>query len=167
MKRISDEDGMEAGGRNVGRLALSLIPWALGIGALVWLGVWIGIHEFRHELSQEERAAIYVGAKERPHSRLIINTIKSDCSTVTRADLDGSDLIMYAKNDCHETLRYLAWRWQLLSPDGTVLKEEYVNGCPVPRMPGDSAECRMQDHYASVSDDDRAATVRVWTQITP
>ncbi len=50
------ENGVQNGARNIGRLALALIPWALAIGASVWLGVYVGIHQFRHELSQEDRA---------------------------------------------------------------------------------------------------------------
>lgn len=87
----SRESGIDSGARNVGRFFLSLVPWALGVGALVWLSVYIGVHTFYHEIQQEQRAATYIGAAERPKSKIKIEVKEVDCSRVTRADLDGTE----------------------------------------------------------------------------
>jgi hypothetical protein len=157
------EDGINSGARRFGRLCLALIPWALGIGASAWLGVWIGVHEFRHTLSQEERAAVYAGAQARPKAKIEISVIPHDCSVVTRTDIDGSALLIYSQNNCHKRLDYFAWYWQLVSPNGTVLKDGYQNWrCPVPVEPNDIAECRIE-----INTDDRTNILRVWTQVNP
>jgi hypothetical protein len=159
-----NESGTDSGFRNVGRFFLSLIPWALGIGAITWLSVWVGVHEYRREINQENRAATYVGASERPSSKLVIEVKSKDCSVITRADANGDELIIYALNGCHKSLDYLAWHWQGLSPDGTVIAQHYTNAatCSVPVYPGDKAECKL-----TISTDDRIKTLRIWTQITP
>jgi hypothetical protein len=154
------EDGVNAGARNFGRLMLALIPYALGLAALVWLSFYIGAHKFRRELSQEERAAVYVGAQQRPTQKLKIEVVKRDCSTITRSDVDGEMLLIYARNDCHENLSYFSWHWEEVSPSGTVIGEGYENSCPNPTFPGDSAECSL--HIAS---DDRASLLRIWTAV--
>src|SRR5258708_5935846 len=108
MKRISNEDGVNAGQRNIGRFFLAAIPWLLGLGASVWLGVWIGYHDFRHQLSQEDRAAIYVGAENRPKAKIIPTIMPKDCTHITRADIDGSTLLLWARNDCDSYLSYMS-----------------------------------------------------------
>ena len=72
--------------------------------------------------------------------------------------------MIYATNECRKTLDYVSWHWQGISPDGTVIAMGYTNNayCPVPRMPGDKAECKME-----ISTDDRIKTLRVWIQTTP
>lgn len=157
-----NEDGVNAGVRNFGRLALALIPWALGIGFAAWLGVWVALHQYRHELSQEDRAAVYVGAAERPKSKLAVDIIPQDCSVITRADINGEDLLLYAKNNCHAKVRYMEWHWEALSPDRTVIHGGYENWkCPDVIMPGDVAECKL-----SINMDDRTAVIRVWTKVS-
>ena len=66
------EDGINSGYRNIGRLALASIPYVLGLGAAVWLGVWMTGHDFRRLLSQEDRAAVYTGAAQRPKGKIEI-----------------------------------------------------------------------------------------------
>lgn len=137
-----------------------MIPYALGLGLATWGGIWMGIHNFRHQLSQEERAAVYTGAAERPKAKIKVLVESRDCTHLTHADLDGESLVLYAKNDCHVPLRYLAWHWQMLSPNRTVIAQGHENtsSCAVPIQPGDTAECHTQ-----VVADDRAETLRVWT----
>lgn len=155
------EDGINSGARNVGRLALSLVLLALGLGASVWFGVYMGVHQFRRELSQEERAAIVVGAEVRPTEKIAVALSQSGCVRVTRADLDGRNLIIYTSNGCHRELTYVEWHWEELSPSGTVVHGGWTNWqCPAPRLPGDSAECR----FDNIELDDRAASMRVWVK---
>lgn len=156
---MREVDGMSSGGRSFGRLCLALIPWALGIGASVWLGVYIGVHQFRHELSQEERAAIFTGAQERPKQKIAVHTLSRDCTKIVRADLDGDSLTLYAENDCGYFLDYMEYHWEFISPNGTILNQGYHNGatCPIPSEPRDKAECSF-----SVDPDDRAESLKVW-----
>jgi hypothetical protein len=154
------ENGINSGARNFGRLCLALILLALGLGASVWFGIYVGVHQFQHTLSQEERAAVAVGAAVRPEAPIAVALVKRDCTEVTRADLDGSALVILARNGCHDTLSYFEWHWELLSPTGVVLKSGYRNyQCPIPNV-GETAECRFE----SIPTDDRAASARVWTR---
>ena len=143
----------------IGKFFLALIPWALGLGASVWLGVWIGVYHFRKELSQENRAATYVGATERPKSKIAVQIIPGGCLLVSRVDVDGGDLLIYWKNTCGFRLDYAELHYEAISPDGTILSQWYDNGsqCSFPTFSGDTAECRT-----TVRDDDRVAKLRVW-----
>lgn len=172
MVRISNEDGREAAARNWGRFALSAIPWALGMGASVWLGVYIGVHQINQQTSQEQRAAVAVGAEERPKSRITfdLSTAQTYCAGVTRADIDGPMLRLWATNDCHGPLTGMDWHYEMLSPNGTVLHASVTNQnsayseCPMPRLPKDSAECVFgSSKYSELPIDDRVSTIRVWT----
>lgn len=158
---MANEDGVNSGARNFGRLCLAMIPWALGIGFSVWLGVFLALREYHREVIQEQRAAQYTGAAERPQSKLKIEILPNSCVKITHVDVDGSDLRMYAKNECHEPVKYVDWYWQLISPNGTALKQGDVNTatCPAPMQPGDAAECKPYNFEV----DDRAETLRVWT----
>lgn len=158
--KTRNEDGNNAGARNIGRLALALIPWALGLGATGWLGVWIGIHEWKHTLSQKDRAAMYVGAAERPNGKIKIEILNTSCVRVTRVDIDGSTALVYSINECHASVGYSEAHIEFISPDGTILSSEFHNegNCPIPREHGDKAECRF--NYAST--DERIAKIRAW-----
>lgn len=160
------EDGVNAGARNVGRFFLAAIPWILGLAAAVWFGVYVGIHNFRHELSQEElehirqqRAAVYVGAENRPTGKMKVDIVPNWCVSIIRVDVDGENLLLYGRNDCHTKVDYVVWKWQEVSPNGTSLHTEWTNLCPEPLLPGDVSECKME-----IVPDDRAAAVRVWTE---
>lgn len=160
MKRISEEDGLNAGFRNIGRFYLALIPWALAVGALAWMGTWVAFHEWQRETRQEKRAAIYVAAPEPVKSKIKITVLKRSCVKVERADLDGRSLIIYAAApsgcDSISGLGYAEWHWQEVSPDGTVLHADYSN-----EMNIHSGE-KVEFKFTIPSDDDRVAEVRVW-----
>ena len=163
--RISDEDGFNAGFRNYGRLCLALIPWALGIGALSWMAVYVWGHYIGNELDQERRAAIYTGAGKAPKSKIAVEMLNKSCVKVTRADIDGSMLYLYARNDCRESLSYLRWNWEELSPDGTVIHAGEANSCPIPTENGDEAECQFGGWFhwpEGIDTDKRVDRIRVW-----
>lgn len=166
---MTTEDGVNAGARNVGRFFLMAVPLILALGATAWLGFYMGVHDVRKQLSQEERAAIAVGVTDGPLvGRYRIEIERPDCVTVTRADLDGSTLYLYATNTCRRAIRYLAWHIALVSPDGTILHTKYTNLCPVPRAPNAKAECVFsRATYLDVPLDDRAAVLRVWAMTSP
>lgn len=170
MRRLSNEDGREAGARNWGRFALFLIPLVLGIAASIWLGVYIGTHRFNRELSQEDRAANAVGAEVRPTDKITFDLKKNQkhCAPVTRADLDGKTMRLYATNNCGVELTGMDWWYALVSPDGTILHDGYMNQrtstCPAPRFPNDKSECVFAGTSGGyIEIDDRVESVRVWT----
>ena len=160
---MRNEDGLNAGFRNVGRFFLSLVPWAFAIGIMAWIGVWVALDQYNQRVSQERRRASYVGAEEKPKEKLIIDVVPVDCLHVTRADTDGDKLTIYARNDCKDRgVDYTAYHWQAISPDGTILAQNYTNLCPVPSRYGDKAECQME-----VSTDDRTKSLRIWVKDRP
>lgn len=113
------EDGFNVACRRFGMLGLALVPWALGIGAMAWLGVYAYQHTLRRELSQEERAAVYVGAKERPTAKIKILVEPSGCLVFDRVELDGAMLNGYFHATCAE--HFIQLFHKLKSPDGTVI----------------------------------------------
>ena len=158
---MSSEDGVNAGYRNLGRFFLALVPWALGIGALAWLSVYIGVHTFYHEKLQEDRAAQWTGAEQRPAGKIAVEIRPVDCLHIKHADIDGDELSLYAQNDCHQSITYNEWHWQQISPDGTITHEGYANGatCATLNDAGDKGECKL-----TLEDDDRVKKIRVWIE---
>lgn len=164
MKRISDESGIQAGARNVGRFFLFMIPWALGTAALVWLAFFMGAHEWFNTLSQGQRRAIYVGAEQRPKSKLKIETPPS-AAVVDRVDLEGSTLAVYFH--ALAEMRYGIYiNWQLVSPDGTLLSSgaERSEACggPTSLKKGEKGEAVLSGWLYGVKTDSRAEAIRVW-----
>lgn len=166
MRRLSNESGSEAGFRNIGRYYLAMIPFALGIGAAVWLGVWVYGHTLYKAVAQEERAAVYVGAAAKPQGKIAIEIDNSrSCVKVSRADYNGWSLYIYSRNDCSMLIHYLSYHWQTISPNNTVLHEGDSPLCPVPTEPGDMAECQFAYwDFDSVSVDSRTDRIRVWVE---
>lgn len=158
MNRISNEDGVNAGYRNLGRFFLSLIPWALGIGAMAWLGTFIAFHEWQREMRQSQRAAVYVGSPDPQKAKVKITVVKNGCITVNRVDLDGIRLVINASatSQCigSGVPNYTEWKWQLVSPDGTVLASETENSCNLDA--GAKMECRLE-----IGEDDRASELKI------
>jgi hypothetical protein len=145
----------------VGAFFYALIPWALGIGGTALLTAYITAHTIHRQIEQEARMAHYVGADHTPKAPYAIEAIYPiDSVTITRADFDGSALLMYSKNVGHDAIGYLAWHWQTVSPDGTVLASGFENNatCASPMQPGQSAECKV----AIDGDDDRVAKIQIW-----
>lgn len=131
------------------------------VGCVVWLSFFRDAHDFHHDLSQQDRAAQAVGATERPTSKMQIEIQRRMCANITDADIDGKDLTVHARNDCHRGFDYLEYHYELLSPDGTAIAGGYHNeaNCPIPATVGSKAECKFE-----IPDDDRAKVVRVWMQ---
>lgn len=174
------ESGLDAGYRNIGRFFLWAIPLVLGLAAATWLGVWIDAHELEHTLTQEQRAAVYVGAESRPKSKVLVSILPSQpmydfaftkdepCAPIIKVDVDGSNLLMYAQNDCRVPITRLTWHWQQVSPNGTVLTDSDWSSCAIPTIPGDKSECEVPvngDRYEP-DVDSRTATIRVWTVVS-
>jgi hypothetical protein len=145
--------------KGIGSFFLALIPWALAIGLGAWFGLYVSFHDFDHQESQEKRAAVYVGAQTPPKSKVKIEIVPHDCTHITRADIDGTQLMLYAQSTCQgRKLDYLEWHWQMIAPDSTAIQAGYENMCAVPIHYGDKAECQVE-----VKDDERADKIRIWT----
>lgn len=141
--------------------AFVIVFCGLALGCVIWLGFFQDTHEFKRELRQEDRKAEFVGAAERPASKIKVQVLKRDCTVITNATLDGEDMTVYARNDCHQQIRYMEYRWQTIAPNGTAIGSGYTNtaNCAIPMMPGKLAECSIK-----VGTDDRIDTVMVWTE---
>jgi hypothetical protein len=180
---MTNEDGLNTGYRNVGRFFLFAIPLVLGLAATVWFGLWVSGYEFQrrkaevaHELTQQERAAVYVGAQVRPKGKLAVQLSQEGCFKIVRADLDTKkpeygygfeySLLLYAQNLCTSTRHeygisddsgYREWHWAAISPNGVMLKEGYTNyECPKPAFQ-EIGECRFD-----IDPDDRIDHFKVW-----
>ena len=156
------EDGFNAGIRYIGITYLWTIPLILGLAAAVWFGFYLNVHYFRRELSQEERAAIYVGAKERPKSKINIETPNHGIVKIDRVDLDGTAAMLYFHNSGTGVLTFLKASWTLISPDGTRMASgsdyiENING-PTTLGPGEKGEAIFQG-YQGIRIDSRTATI--------
>jgi hypothetical protein len=139
------------------------IPYALGSGAMVWLGFFIAGRNFFNQLSQEQRRAIYVGAAEAPKSKLKIELANNGPLKITRADLDGSTVSLYFTNTGTQQVRGIKMSWQLISPDRTNLASgsEYSVLCGGPNTlePGEKGESVLSG-YHGINLDKRAAAIR-------
>lgn len=140
------------------------IPAILGVAFSVWLGAYIQAHEFFHILSMEQRAAIYVAAPQATKEPVKIEVRKPDCIFVQRVDLDGSEIIIYGRNDCGHSIGYMEWHWQEKSPNGIVIGQDYTNfRCPIPYAANEVAECRMHIENPDV----RTNSIQVWATTRP
>lgn len=120
-----DEDGFNAGARRFGALCLSLIPWALGVGAAVWFGLYLTQHYAFRQMDIEQRAAEYVGAKIPIKEKIKVKVKTKSCIVITRAVEHGDLLEAYFTNTCGVDRNYLQMEMRMISPDGTVLKSDW------------------------------------------
>jgi len=157
------EDGFNAGYRRIGTLALYTIPLVLGAAACVWLGFSMAAHGWFNLLSQEDRRAIYVGAKDRPKSKMNILTPNTGCIKIDRVDLDGSTAAVYFHSECISSVGFAQVKWQLISPDGTALGSGrcYVNLCGGPSdiERNQKGEVVLSGFSYGISTDDRAQSI--------
>lgn len=166
MKRFSNEAGTEAGVRNWGRFALMFGFFWLAVASSVWLGTYVEAHQFKKELSQEERRAIFVGAYQRPTAKIRVETPNETCLMVTHADLDGVIISAYVQNNCDgkKVLYNFKIYYQAVAPNGTLLEGSWLRSVdarlsPERLEPGEQGEFVFR--YA-VDVDDRTAAVRIW-----
>lgn len=109
-------------------LAFALVPWALGIGAVVWLTAFSGARELSHALGQEKRAAVAVGAATLPTAPYQLELDNHWAVKIERATWDGEDLWLYVRNSGSTQVGDIKLDAEQISPDGTVIQsiDEYA-----------------------------------------
>lgn len=155
--------------KSVHAVILSAIPWVLGLGASVWFGVYMTADRFADEKKTKERRAEAVGAPpviEAPFE--IVVKPSKHCIYIERAEFNGKELVIYTVNSCKvaTTEDYMLWRFKLVSPDGTILLNDYYNTgvCAKPMEPGDRAECEIGSWKFNKSKVERASKLTVWLE---
>lgn len=141
------------------------IPAVLAIAALWWLAFGEGIHYFTRALSQEQRAAEWVGAKVKPRAplKIEIDTAPDAQVKIDRANFDGGDLWIYYSSE--GGAEFIKCNWKEYAPDGTIVasKERIyptVDGegqSPDSLGPGERAELHLK-----VLSDPRAVSIKIW-----
>lgn len=122
--RLSDEDGLSAGWRNGGRLALAMIPAALGGAAVLWLTAAVGWIDLARTRRVERRSMESVGIAEKPTTPIVVRNHDAACLKIQSSVLDGRELLFYALNTCDRWLSGPNYLIRVKAPDGTVIKSE-------------------------------------------
>jgi hypothetical protein len=137
-------------------LALALVPAAVAVGASAWLGFTITLRGFSLQISQEHRRAIYVGAPTPIADPLRFVIEKDGPMTITRADVEGRELVAYAQNTSRVPQCFSELHWALLSPTGVLIRAgaEYVEDVEAPVHHAEIVELR-----AEIGDDVRASAL--------
>lgn len=165
MKRISNEDGRDAGARNFGRLALAIIPLVLGLAASVWLGIWIESHYFLIDVRQEQRRGQMVGAPVALEDPLAITTpvrLQTEHLAIDRAEYSSGELTVRF-HATHDTQGFeLHWAW--ISPDGTHMGQGWdkVDVLKGPWSLASGEKGIVTDQNVGI--EPRASTLEVWME---
>lgn len=142
----------------VGAFFYAAIPALLAGALLMYFAFYTGIIDWQKAQRVEGRMDNRVGVHGELRAPVDLIIRKADCLEVTRAFLDGDTGTMYIKNDCHRHLSYMEWHWNIIAPDGTIIKDNYSNDLNVP-LDGETVEKNF-----NLDDDSRAAKIVVWAQ---
>lgn len=146
-------------------LCLAVIPWILGLAAVVWFGLYVSVHEFNRTVTQEKRAADWVGEKTPPKAavKLVIKNRERGCTKIESAHFDGDDLWVYAQRICGGP-GYAEIHWKAVAADGTVVSAGYDNSTGL-----ESADDGERAEYKpySYKPDPRTTAVILYTKDTP
>lgn len=131
-------------------------PAILGVGAIVWLTFFDGAHTFDRKLSQEQRHAEIVGAKELPKApmKIVLANRRASPVAIDRAEADGSDVWFYWSNRSRSPVCYVEFTWKATAPDGTVVARDRTFLTTASVDPGERSEAHI-----SVPADPRAVTL--------
>jgi hypothetical protein len=162
MYRVSNEDGRIAGVRNFGRLALFFIPFALGIAASVWLGVWIQAHYFLIDRDQERRIGSYVGAPDPERKPYTVTVDRGMKTSIDNVNINGDQMTVLFHNFSSSEASGIQVHWQLVSPDGTKLSDhwDWVHAIGGPGELGPKEKGIVTEK--NLSPDPRASGIEVW-----
>lgn len=141
------------------------IPAVLGLAALYWLAFGQGLHYFQRTLSQESRAAEWVGAKIKPRAPMKIEMVNQPDARVRidHATFDGGDLWIYYYSELGAS--YIQFNWKEIAPDGTVVAAK-ENGYPSVygegQSPNELAAGERAELHLKINSDPRAVSIRLW-----
>lgn len=129
MRRISNEEGREASARNIGRLALSMIPAALGGAAVLWVLAASGWVDLSKSYRAERRVLSSVGLQSVPFDPIVFETHDARCLKVDAASMrDGDHVVFYVKNTCTEWLKVPNYGYRVQSGDAVVDSGRFAYG---------------------------------------
>lgn len=103
------------------------IPAALGLAAIYWLIFVRGFMEVRRGIVMDSRHNEIVGAKSIPRGaiQMAIVDVKPDGPVIERAEIVGSDLTVWVRNDGQRTVQgvidAVEVEWKAIAPDGTIV----------------------------------------------
>ena len=123
--RISNEDGWSAQSRNYGRLALSLIPAALGGAAILWIAAAAGWIDLTSQRRISQRSMESVGVSAPPEAPITVMGHNSECLKVESSFVVSGKLTFYVRNTCGQWLWTPTYRTRLKAPDGTVIEGHF------------------------------------------
>src|SRR6188508_2176701 len=104
MRRLSNEDGINAGIRNIGRYALFMIPAALGGAACLWIAAGLGWIDLSREIRKERRLLDGVHISVPADEPIKQVAFDDRCLKVDKMFLDSEHVTFYVRNSCD---RYL------------------------------------------------------------
>lgn len=127
MYRLSNEEGRQASARNLGRLALAIIPAALGGAAALWILAASGYIDLRKEIRAEERVTKSVGLTSVPVAPVKFKSHDAQCLRIDFAFMrDSEHFAFYAKNVCRDWLKDPAYSYHVLANGTTVESNSYI-----------------------------------------
>ena len=143
-------------------MALFAIPLVLGLGASVWLGVWMQAHYFLIDRNQEQRIGQYVAAPDLQRSPYIVTIYRGPKTSVDKVDIHNGQMTVLFHNFSGVNAAGLQIHWQWVSPDGTKLSDDFdwvhQIGGPSELGPGEKGILTEKN----ISPDPRAAGIGVW-----
>lgn len=140
------------------------IPAVLGLAALYWLSFGEGLHYFNRSLSQENRAAEWVGAKIKPRApmKIEIQNMPDSQVIIDHASFDGGDLWIYYYSE--HGARYIQFNWKEIAPDGTIVaaSDGYPSVYGEGKSPDDLAAGERAELHLKIDSDPRAVSIKLW-----
>lgn len=158
MRRLSNEDGVSAAHRNWGRLALALIPAAIGIAAILWIAAafdWISLGRQRRI---DQRTREIVGVETSPAKPVALVNNNGACLKIDKSFMDGREIVFYARNTCQRWLEMPNYAYRVMAHDGTVIESaRWAFSGDRAFAPGERREVKTR-----VANDDRLERVELW-----
>ncbi len=157
--RWSDENGPDAKDRNVGRLALAIIPAALGGAGVLWVLTVSGCLDLSHEQRLERRTLQTVGIVSVPKAPVVLVNHDAACLKVESSLMDGDKLVIYVRNKCSRWLEpYPNYSYRVEAHNGSVIDSgRYA-------FDGDKAIApnELREQQTSIKKDDRIERVQIY-----
>lgn len=131
----------------------------LTLGAWTWLKTTIIGHDFRRQLTMEDRRAEVTGANPLPAApfKIILRQPDRNCLHITEAAFDGDNIVGTVKNKCNVMIDFGKVYYRAMTPSGVGIRggQEFIESwSELP--PGDLSEFTI-----TMRPDPRIATVEL------